>query len=240
MLVAVHHVDSLRQSSVQMKFIRIASIAAICALVPLTVSGQTIRSPEMNLEFHRAKAALKSGGSLLEAKTRLDRVLDAAPTDTDAYVLRSRVQLALRRHPDALSDARRAAELDSVSGEVQFVLCQAARAAGDTTLALQALQKASSTIEADPLKHIVLSREAMLLGHFDTSESLARVAVALDGTNPEAHYQLARALALDGKKDAAVLILSRGIDEGRLSADYVAQDPVFDSTGIGAMVISGN
>ncbi len=209
---------------------------AVATLVPAVAAGQIVRSPAMNLEYHRAQAAWKSGGSLLEAKARLDRVLEAGPDDVDAYLLRARVQLALKHGADALADVRRAAELDPESVDAQFVLCQAARVTGDTTLAVQALERSAERLEPDPLKHIVLSREAMLLGRYELSESLARVAVALDGTNVEANYQLARALALRGMLDASALILNRGLENGTFTLQAIGADAVFDSTGAAALV----
>ncbi len=191
----------------------------------------------MNLEYHRAQAAWKSGGSLLEAKARLDRVIEAGPDDPEALLLRAQVELAMRHHSDALNDARRAAGLAPKLGDVQLVLVQAARLAGDTTLALQALERSVDTIKSDPHKHIVLSREAMLLGQHATSESLARVAVALDGANPEAHLQLARTLAVRGNQGAAVLILTRGLDEELFTTDKIRRDPVLDSTGVSGLVL---
>ena len=221
-----------------MKFVTTGVLWAVMALASIgTTEAQIVRSPQMSLEFHRARAAWKSGGSQLEAKARLDLVLEEGPDDAEAYLLRARVELAMKHHADALSDALRAAELNPTLEDAHFVLCQAARSAGDTTLAVQALERSLASIESDPLKHIVLSREATLLGQHETAESLARVAVALDGTNPEAHYQLARTLALRGNHDAAVLILTRGLADGLLTPDYVTADAVFDSTGVGKAAV---
>ncbi|MDX1741831.1 MAG: tetratricopeptide repeat protein, partial [Rhodothermales bacterium] len=160
------------------------------------------------------------------------------PSDTEALLLRARVELAMKHHADALRDARRAAELQPDHGDAHFVLVQAARLAGDTTAALTALERSLALLESDPLKHIVLSREALLLGEYETSESLARVAVALDGTNPQAQYQLARTLAIQGKTDAAALVVRRGLEDGLLNADDIRQDPVLDSTGVAGATLS--
>jgi tetratricopeptide (TPR) repeat protein len=223
-----------------MKHVLLVVLWFVAVLVagPSRSIAQNLRSPSMNLEFHRAQAAWKSGGSLLEAKARLDRVIEAGPDDTEALVLRARVELAMKHYADALRDAQHAAELRPDHGDAQFVLVQAARLAGDTTTALAALERSLALVESDPVKHIVLSREALLLGEHETCESLARVAVALDGTNAEAHYQLARALAVQGKMEAAVLLVSRGLEDGLLTVDYVREDPVLDSTGVARAALS--
>ncbi|MDX1741920.1 MAG: hypothetical protein R3178_11525, partial [Rhodothermales bacterium] len=74
----------------KMKRVRIGILWAIslCVVGPAALEAQVVRSPRMNLEFHRAQAAWKSGGSLLEAKARLDRVIDAGPDDAEALLLR--------------------------------------------------------------------------------------------------------------------------------------------------------
>ena len=76
------------------------------------------------------------------------------------------------------------------------------------------------------------------LGQGEGLPGLARVAVARDGANPEAHYQLARALAAGGNVDGAILILSRGLKDGLLSSDYIASDTAFAATGVAGTVLS--
>ena len=100
----------------------------------MSAHAQVVRSQEMNVQYHRAETAWKSGASVLEVKTRIDRVLKALPDDVEALKLRAQVLLKLDRVAEALADVQRAVALSSKDGEAHLILCEAARRNGDTAL----------------------------------------------------------------------------------------------------------
>ncbi len=213
-------------------------LLVVLVAAPRSAFSQDRRSPEISAEFHRAESAWKSGGSMLEAKARLDKVISAVPQDGDALKLRAKVQLAMSRVDEALADARKAVELLPEDGEAHLILCEAARLAGQLEVALQAMENAARFINSDALTHIRLSREAMLLGRYEEAESLARVAVALEPRSVEGRYQLARSLALRGKVEMAAAVLVKGLEESLLEAGAIADDPILDSTGVSGQVLN--
>lgn len=211
-------------------------VAASVACVPSEATGQEGRSAKLNAEFHRAQAAWASGGSLLEAKARLDNVIEALPRDDEALKLRAKVLLALQRNSAAYDDAVRAVEADSGDSEAHQILSQAARLVGDTTAAVRALRRAAETIGDDAPAHVRLSYEAMALGLTEEAESLARVAVVLDPQGAAARYQLARALAVAGKTKDATTVLAKGIQESILTHTAIESDSVLIATGVARLL----
>ncbi len=187
------------------------------------------RAPAIDLQFSRAERAWTSGGSLLEAKVRLDFVLNAAPRDVQALLLRSKVLLALDRPAQALRDAERAVGIEPSLGEAWLVLSGAARQLGDEELAQDALNSAAQHVMTDAALHIRLSWNAHALGQPRRAEAYARTALALDPSLPAAYYQLARVSVQSERHDAAVTILVRGFQEELLSSRAVLGDPVLDT-----------
>ncbi len=204
----------------------IAMILAMPVLAqPLKLSRQPVlRSPALNAQYHRAEAAWESGGSLLEAKTRLDRVLQALPDDQAARRLRARVLLALGRVDEALVDARRAVELDPEDGEAYDVLCEAARRSGDLELAERALDEATRRTFSDPNLLLRFSWHAVELERLDDAASFARRALVQAPGDPAAYYQVARVALLQGQPDDAVAVLVRGFHAGLLQPEVLRAD----------------
>lgn len=204
----------------------IAMILAMPVLAqPLKLSRQPVlRSPALNAQYHRAEAAWESGGSLLEAKTRLDRVLQALPDDQAARRLRARVLLALGRVDEALVDARRAVELDPEDGEAYDVLCEAARRSGDLELAERALDEATRRTFSDPNLLLRFSWHAVELERLDDAASFARRALVQAPGDPAAYYQVARVALLQGQPDDAVAVLVRGFRAGLLQPEVLRAD----------------
>ena len=200
----------------------------IAVAVLLGVQGayaQALRSPELNVQYHRAETAWRSGTSMLEAKARVDRVLKALPDDREARKLRAQVLMALGRHEEALDDAIRAVELDPKDGEAHVILCEAARLTGNLPQAEKALDDASHHLRDQVDLHIRLSWNAVELEQLDKAEAFARIALNLDSLDAGAYYQLARVFMLQGVPDNAATILARGFRASLLDAAIIRQDP---------------
>jgi tetratricopeptide (TPR) repeat protein len=188
--------------------------------------GQIVRPPELSMQYHRAEAALKSGTSLLEAKARVDRVLEELPEDAEARKLRAEVLIAMGRPEEALEDARRAVELSPGDGGAYLLLSEAARLCGNTELAIQTMDKAAEYAPDDAPLHVRLSWNAMELGQLEKAEAFARIALALRPNDAAAYQQLARAFILQSKNEAAAEILARGLRSAVIPMDAVKRDTV--------------
>lgn len=195
-------------------------------LVGLAGTAAAQRSPELNVQFHRAETAFRSGASMLEAKARVDRVLNVVPDDVEALKLRAEVLLELDRVDEALADARRAVRLRANDGEAHLILCEAARRSGDTALALRALDAAAALALDDAALHVKLSWNAVLLERLDEAEAFARVAWRAEPSLAAAHYQLARIFVLKNQPDAAASVLAGGLREALLDPGVIAADTV--------------
>jgi len=185
-----------------------------------------VRPPELNVQYHRAETAWRSGASVLEVKTRIDRVLKELPDDVEALKLRAQALLKLNRDEEALADAERAVNLQPKDGEAHLILCEAARRTGDVERAGRALDAAAELALDDAALHIRLSWNAMLLGKLDKAESFARVAMASAPDEAAAYYQLARVFVVKQQPDAAATVLVGGLsasllDPGTITADTV-------------------
>lgn len=198
----------------------------VFAGAPTPASGQIIRSPELSLQFHRAEAAWKSGASVLEAKARVDRVLEELPGDVAARKLRAEVLLAMERSEEALQDARQAVELAPGDGEAYVLLCEAARLSGHREEALEALEAASERVLEGAGLHVRLSWNAEALGQLEMAEAFGRIALALGETEPAAYLQLARVFTRQGNRDAAAAVLSRGLRTSVLIPQAIRSDTV--------------
>lgn len=189
-------------------------------------AAQTVRPPELNLQYHRAEAAWKRGGSLLEAKARVDRVLHELPEDVEALKLRSQVLLSLQKYDEAFEDAKGAVQLDETDGEAQLILAEAARHVDQRGVAISALEAASDQLLSDARAHIRMSWLAMELGLPNRAEAFGRIALALDSSEPAAYQQLARVFMLQGKADEGAEILLRGLTGSRLNRNAIETDSV--------------
>lgn len=202
-------------------------LAAVLLTSPLlSVHAQVVRPQDLNVQYHRAETAWKSGASVLEVKARIDRVLRELPDDIEALKLRAQVLLRLDRAAEAQADAQQAVALSPKDGEAHLILCEAARRNGDTALAEQALTAAAELALDDPELHIRLSWNAVLLGRLDTAESFARVAMASDPDEAAAYYQLARVFILKDQPDAAATVLINGLNTSLLDAGVIAADTI--------------
>lgn len=189
-------------------------------------AAQSERPPELSMEYHRAEAAWRSGASLLEAKARLDRVLEERPDDFEARTLRAEVLLAMGRPEEALDDARRATQLVPESGRAHLIMAEAARLSSNLELAEEELDAAAEHLVDDAALHIRFSWNAALLGRLDQAEAFARIALALDEDSAAAYYQLARVFMLKKQPDQAAAILERGLRASLLNAGGITQDSV--------------
>ena len=188
--------------------------------------AQIVRSREVNTQFHRARTAWQTGTSVLEAKARIDRVLEAVPDDPEARILRAEILLGMNRPDSALVDARRAAELSPTDGLAHLVHCEAASRAGHTEEAARAMRRSADQIMNDVGSYVRLSRCAESLQLLREAESYARLAMAQGALNPAGHMQLARVFMVSGDPEMAVTTLVRGIESGAIRPSIIRQDAI--------------
>lgn len=216
----------IRQNMRSNQFLYRIVLVLVCtiSLLASSAEAQPVRSPELNLQYHRAEVAWKSGGSVLEAKARVDRVLAVLPDDVDALKLRAQVLLGLNKPDEAVRDARKATTLRVADGEAHLILAEAALAAGLRDQALVALGHASDRVLHDAGSHVRMSWIASNLGNEAWAEAFARTALALDPREPAAYMQLARVFAEGRRMDQAAEVLARGLRRAVLGTDSVARD----------------
>ena len=201
------------------------SATPVRAQLPKQMSGLNAqRSSELSRQYYRARAAWRSGSSLMEAKVRIDRVIEARPEDAAARKLRAQVLLALRRPRPALVDARRAVHLRPDDGEAYLILTEALRLSGKKQAARKALKEAAPHLFGNASHRVVLSWNAAKLGLHEQAEEYARDALDQNASLPAAYYQLARVLVLQRKMDAAAAILKRGFGASVLTPGPVVRD----------------
>lgn len=202
------------------------ALLLLCSIVGVPLKAQDRRPPELDVQFHRAETAWKSGASMLEAKARVDRVLTEIPDDGEARKLRAQILMAMGRRHEALFDAQEAVKIRPEDGEAYLVLSEAARVNGRHHLAVEALDAAAERVLEDVDFHIRLSWNAALLGQLDRAEAFARIALALDSTRAEAYYQLARVFVRKEQTDAAASILERGLRDDVLDPSAIRNDTI--------------
>lgn len=191
-----------------------------------TVDAQIIRSPNLRMQLHRAKTAWETGGSLVEVKARVDRVLFEIPNDAEARKLRAKVLLAMDQPYDALRDARIATNLNNRDGEAHLVLSEAARLTGNYALAVDALDAASGLVLNDAAFYVRLSQSAVLLNRLDKAEAYARIAFVQNPREPGGYLQLARVFVKKGQDDEAATILAQGIEADMLEPRRIQEDSI--------------
>ena len=199
-------------------------------IVLFLVPGQCVygqSTEEIQQQFYRAETAWRNRSSLLEAKVRVDQVLEEAPNHSDALKLRAEVLMAMRRYKEALLDAQKAIELSPNDGAAYLVLAEAARLNGDKELARTSLENAGRlSINDGAAIHLKLSESAMRLGNegWTKAESFARVAHAKEPENAQAYYQLARIFILQNRIEAGATILEKGFRSYLLDPEYIRTD----------------
>ncbi len=184
------------------------------------------RTPEMTIQYHRAETAWKSGGSMLEAKARVDRVLKELPDDVEARKLRAEVLIGMGRPAEGLADAQRAVLLSPSDGEAQLILSEAARLCGKAELAEDALDRAAKHEEQTAAFQVRLSWNALELGLLDKAERFGRAALALGPEEPVVYYQLARVLVRRDRSNDAAAVIARGLRAYVVSPEAVVGDPL--------------
>lgn len=208
----------------------VVTVLLFGSFVAAPSTAQDRRPPELDVQFNRAETAWKSGASVLEAKARVDRVLNKIPDDGEARKLRSQILLALDRPDEALFDAQEAVKLQPQDGEAYLILSEAARVNGDHYLAVQALDAAAERVLEDANFHIRLSWNAALLGQLDRAEAFARIALALDATSAASYYQLARVFVRKDQLDDAAAILEKGLRSNLLDPSAIQKDSILVRT----------
>lgn len=202
----------------------IIPIALLAILTTFSADAQDFRPPELNVQFHRAHTAWATGNSLLEAKARIDRVLEALPDDVEALKLRAAILLDMDRPSEAFADADRATRITPEDGEAHLLRCESAAETGQDDEARDALEKASNLFLQRIDHYVRLSACALEIDATTRAESLARVAVAQDNTDPRGHVQLARVFLATRKSEEARTIVNRLIEANSLSRMAVMAD----------------
>lgn len=200
------------------------------SFVATPLMSQDRRPAELDVQFNRAETAWKSGASVLEAKARVDRVLNKIPDDGEARKLRAQILMALDRPEEALFDARQAVKLQPQDGEAYLILSEAARFNGDHHLAVEALDAAAERVLEDADFHNRLSWNAALLGQLDRAEAFARIALALDSTKAASYYQLARVFVRKDQIGDAAAILEKGLRNNMLDPSAIQKDTILVRT----------
>jgi len=200
-------------------------VGAVGEIVP-SADAQIIRSPNLRMQFHRAKTAWETGGSLVEVKARVDRVLFEIPNDAEARKLRAQVLLAMDQPYEALRDARIATTLNSRDGEAHLVLSEAARRTGNQKLAVDALEAASGLVLNDPAFYVRLSQSAVVLNRLDKAEAYARIAFVQSPREPGGYLQLARVFIHKGQANEAATVLAQGLEANMLEPARIQEDSI--------------
>lgn len=201
------------------------TVALLCGIVAIPTFGQSGARPrQLNEQLQRARTALVSGTSLLEAKARVDRVVAALPNDAEARVLRAEILLTMNRHAAAAVDARAATALQPNNGAAHLALAEASYRIDDPATAELSMNRASQLLVDDGAAHVRLARLARELGLQEQSVAFARIAVALSPENARANYELARAFVFAAKTDAAASVLANGLDDGLLAREPILAD----------------
>jgi len=185
---------------------------------------RSVRPPDLNVQFHRAETAWKSGNSLLEAKARIDRVIEALPDDVEARKLRAGIYLSMERPENALIDARAAARLATFDGEAHLLVCESAVRTNRNRMASEALYLSSDLLLDRPDLHIRLSRCAVDLGLLDDAEAYARIALATHDMSAAAYMQLARVFVFARQTQKAITVLERGLKLGLVKPGQIRRD----------------
>ena len=206
----------------------IAAVLCGLLLVPAEVFGQNgvqaRRPPELSAQLHRAETAFRSGASMLEAKARVDRVLEVMPSDPEARKLRAQVLLNLNRPNDAYLDVQEAVRVDPDDAEAYLILCEAARLSGLEAEATDALEEAAELVFDSAPLHVQLSWNAVQLGQYAKAEAFARTAIALDSRDPAGYYQLARVFVVQKDTIAAEATLAQGFQRALLDPSVLLSD----------------
>ncbi len=182
------------------------------------------RPARLNVQYHRAEIAWKTGNSLLEAKARIDRVLNEIPADAEARKLRAGIYLSMGRPQKALIDAHAAAEINPFDGEAYLLQCEAGVRAGANQVALKALNQSAGLLLDRSTFHVRLSRCAVSLHRYNAAEAYARTAVAGNSRNADAYLQLARVFVLGENPGKAVTVLERGMKFQVLNFSVIRRD----------------
>lgn len=210
------------------RFARVICLAGIVLAIAagaMPSSAQSGTRPRpLNEQLLRARNAFVSGSSLLEAKTRVDRVVEELPADAEARVLRAEILIRMGRFEEAALDAGEATRLEPSNGKAHLALAESSFQKGDTATTERSINRASQLLVDDAAAHVRLSRLARALNRPEKAVAFARIAVALEPNNAACHYELARAFVANANVDAAASVLASGLRGGLLSEDFVSAD----------------
>jgi tetratricopeptide (TPR) repeat protein len=118
-------------------------------------------------------------GRVDEAAQAIDRALAQDPKAADALAQRAVIAVVQNRRADALSDARRAVELNPDSAPARIALSYAEQASFDLEAARATLQEAAKRAPDDALVWARLSEIELSFGNLNAAQTAADRAVAL-------------------------------------------------------------
>lgn len=118
----------------------------------------------------------------------------------------------------------RAVELEGISRRVLLIEALGLRESGDEEAALDALLAILRRFPGDARLHYEIAFSALRLRRLDLSIEHFQLAIELDPRDPLAHYNLACALSLHGRIEAAIVELELAIIGGFRDRQHIAAD----------------
>jgi putative PEP-CTERM system TPR-repeat lipoprotein len=170
---------------------------AVARLQPLVAAKP---NPDSRLRLARALAA---SGDSKGAESIIDVVLKLNPTNAQAQVLRSQLQLADGRRDAALASARAAVTADPNSAPVQFALGQVYAARGDASGAEKAFREVLRINPRASAAQVELSLLQLNSGAVKESVGTAEEAVKNQPNSVETRLALTRGLLISRDFDRA-------------------------------------
>ena len=169
--------------------------------IQLAGKGSVAVSPEQAIEM---AATLFGQGKFKQAERVCRQIIEARPTNADAFNILGVTLNALGNPEQAISELRRAVELAPNAAGVHSNLGEVLRQQGQTAEAKTVLERA---VQLDPNNSQALNN--LGIAHFDLGKPAAAVefyrrAIAVRPDMAEAHNNLGNALRLVGDIDGAI------------------------------------
>ena len=147
---------------------------------PVDTTLENVPQDEGDPRFHLQQATqLLSVGRVDEARAAIDRALAIDPNAAGAYALRSIIAVVQNDKTSALTDARRAVELDPQASAPKIALSYAQQANFDLEAARDTLLQATEEQPQDALAWARLAELWLMLGYRDRAREAADKAAGI-------------------------------------------------------------